>query len=115
MAQTVQHDPNGAPDKSKTYCLMNSDGSVADWFATHGEAIKAMGQTTSASRHIYSEDAMFSLTPINLEFAEGDGVWIEALQAKDYHTKGYGVVPVSTAKLSNLAQSVKNKVRGIDI
>lgn len=113
--QTVQHDPNSAPDKSKPYCLMNSDGSVADWFATHGEAIKAMGQTSNASRMRYSEDAQFSLTPVNLNFAEGDGVWIEALQAKDYHTKGYGVVNVTPTKLSNLAASIKNNVRGIDV
>jgi len=113
--QTVQHDPNGAPDKSKPYCLMNSDGSVADWFATHGEAIKAMSQTSNASRMRYSEDAQFSLTPVNLEFAEGDGVWIEALQAKDYHTNGYGVVNVTPTKLSNLAASIKNNIRGIDV
>lgn len=113
--QTVQHDPNNAPDKSKPYCLMNSDGTVADWFDTHGAAIKAMGQTSNASRMRYSEDAQFSLTPVNLNFAEGDGVWIEALQAKDYHTTGYGVVNVTPTKLSNLAASIKNNVRGIDV
>lgn len=116
MAQTVQHDPTNAPDKSKPYCLMNSDGSVADWFATHADAIKAMGQTSNASRRMYSEEMMFSLTPVGVSFAEGDdGVWIEALQAKDYHTDGYGKVPVDTGKLTRLAESVKKRIRGIDL
>src|SRR6266404_5135141 len=118
MAQTVQHDPNAAPDKSKPYCLMNSDGSVADWFATHEEAVAAMGKTTRASR-MYSESDVsgFTLSPVGLlNFAEGDdGVWIDALEAKTYHTPEYGEVPVSATKLQNLADSFKNSIRGIDI
>lgn len=108
---TIQHRPDQAPDKSKTYALVNNDGSVADWFTTHAEAIIAMGKTSKAERSF--SDPFFSLSPVEFEFAEGDGVWIEALEAREYHTDSYGVVPVTVDKLNNLAASVKNKVRGI--
>ena len=47
-------------------------------------------------------------------FAE-DGVWIEALGVKDYHTAQYGLIPVDLPKLEALANSVKQNVRGIEL
>lgn len=113
--QTVKHDPANAPDKSKPYCLMNADGTVADWFATHSDAVVAMSKTSSA-RKMYSEDLEQFLTPVSsFTFADDGGVWIEALQAKEYHTGKYGRLPISSSKLTNLATSVKKNVRGIEL
>lgn len=118
MSQKVEHMPGSAPDSSKPYCLMNSDGTTAEWFATHDEAVSAMRKTTTASR-MYGEDNDefdFSLTPVrSFEFADDGGVWIEALEAKEYHTSKYGKVPITVTKLNNLAKSVKGNIRGIQL
>jgi hypothetical protein len=58
---------------------------------------------------------LFSLAPVRgFTFAD-DGVWIEALGVKDYHTAQYGVIPVDRSKLEALADSVKQNVRGIEL
>lgn len=116
MNQTIRHEPASAPNKTKPYSLNNSDGSVADWFTSHEEAVTAMRKTSGANKmYSESEDYGFAITPVvGFEFAD-DGVWIEALQAKDYHTEKYGTVPVTVAKLNNLAASVKSNIRGIQL
>lgn len=114
MAQTVEHRPGQGP-KGEDYCLVNSDGSVSGWFATHEDAVSAMRKTTQASRMYSEEDVEHFLAPVaSFEFAD-DGVWIEALEAKEYHTSEYGKVPITKAKLSNLAASVKSNVRGVEL
>lgn len=112
---TIEYRPDSAPDNTKPYCLLNSDSSIADWFASHDAAVAAM-RNTSKARYSYSEDLQFSLSPVeSFQFSGDDGVWIEALEAKTYHTAGYGEVPITLDKLNNLATSVKKNVRGIDL
>lgn len=114
MAQTVEHRPGQGPN-GEDYCLVNSDGSMSGWFSTHDAAVSAMRKTSQASRMYSEEDVEHFLTPVaGFEFAD-DGVWVEALAAKEYHTSEYGKIPVTKAKLSNLAASVKSNVRGVEL
>lgn len=107
--------PDKAPDPSKPYCLMNSDGSVADWFATHAEAVTAM-RDTSKARYSYSENTRYAISPVRFaDGADGDVTWIEALQARTYHTPQYGEVQVTVDKLNNFVSNFKSNVRGIEI
>lgn len=107
----IQHKPE--QNAAKPYALTNDDGSVADWFASHSEAVSAMKSTTSA-RKMYSEGE-FSSYIVPVRFSDTEDGWIEALQAKTYSTPQYGDVVVTKDKLNNFVTNFKSNVRGQDI
>lgn len=64
-----------------------------------------MGESTS---YIISMDA------VNLSEADGTSTWIHALPLGTYKHPVYGIIDVTVDRVKRFADSVKNKIRGID-
>jgi Mu-like prophage I protein len=60
-------------------------------------------------------DFSYSLVPMRYSFADGDAVWIDALQARTYSTPNYGDIVVTHEKLNDFVKNFKDNVRGIEI
>lgn len=50
-----------------------------------------------------------------LTLAEGEKKWLQAMRVGDYLHPSYGKISFTTDRLKRFADSVKNKVRGIEI
>lgn len=61
------------------------------------------------------ETAIVEVSPSTVDDTTDDGVWIEALPARVYHTPQYGEVPITTDKLQRMITNFRQNVRGQEI
>src|SRR5215831_1588747 len=115
----VFYRPKQGP-KGKPYCIVNlQTGDInGRWHATKESA----RQQQKALYFKLGNKARFGMGEIAnvvkpVQFAEfkDDLLWIEALEAKPYHTTAYGEVVVTNDKLENFVANFKGNVRGQEV
>lgn len=80
---------------------------------THGQALEQM-QALYAKEGGKMAESLSYLVNLSDVKLENDATWIHALPFGQYKHPLFGVIDASLKKITNLADSVKNKVRGID-
>lgn len=82
--------------------------------STHEEAVSHMAALYAAEGGKMSEGSTYLIKLDSVNLSDGDATWVHALPLGTYKHPVYGVMDINAERAASYAESVKNKVRGID-